>query len=48
VEDENGQFIVLRSPWTAEHEPDYEEVARYPTAELAAKRLARVKDLVDL
>lgn len=28
---EDDHFIVLRSPETAEHEPDYEEVGRFPT-----------------
>ena len=27
----DGQFAVLRSPDTAEHKPDYEEVALFPT-----------------
>lgn len=26
-----GRFVVLRSPDTAEHYPDYEEVACFPT-----------------
>ncbi len=28
---EGDQFVVLRSPETAEHEPDYEELGRFPT-----------------
>ena len=32
----NGYFAVLRSPATAEAEPDYVEVAHFPTLEAAA------------
>lgn len=28
-------YVVLRSPETAEHTPDYSEVAEFPTRELA-------------
>jgi hypothetical protein len=35
VEDCGRIFVVLRSPESAEHEPDYEEVAKFPTRELA-------------
>jgi hypothetical protein len=31
VEPEGSEFVVLRSPETAEHDPDYAEVARFPT-----------------
>jgi hypothetical protein len=31
VEQEGGEFIVLRSPDTAEHDPDYRELGRFPT-----------------
>ena len=31
IERENGEFVVLRSPETAEHEPDYCELERFPT-----------------
>jgi hypothetical protein len=30
-EKSNGSFAVLRSPDIAEHAPDYEEVAHFPT-----------------
>jgi hypothetical protein len=30
-----GTFVVLQSPNAAEHEPDYVEVARFPTKEAA-------------
>ncbi len=29
--EEGGQFIVMRSPETAEHDPDYEESGRFST-----------------
>jgi hypothetical protein len=35
VEPEGTEFIVLRSPETAEHDPDYREVARFLTREMA-------------
>jgi predicted nucleic acid-binding Zn-ribbon protein len=28
---ENETFVVLRSPESAEHDPDYREVGRFPT-----------------
>jgi hypothetical protein len=28
---EGGHFVVLRSPETAEDDPDYEELGRFPT-----------------
>ena len=31
VEAQQDVFIVLQSPDTAEHDPDYREVARFPT-----------------
>lgn len=38
--EEQSEFVVLRSPETAEDKPRYAEVARFPTAELAAKFVA--------
>lgn len=35
VVQENDAFIVLNSPPTAEHHPDYREVARFSSAKLA-------------
>jgi LmbE family N-acetylglucosaminyl deacetylase len=32
VERENGQFVVLWSPETAEHQPDYRELGRFVPA----------------
>ncbi len=31
VEDEGTRFVVLRSPDTAEHDPDYRQLASFPT-----------------
>lgn len=40
VEAEGSIFIVLRSPDTAEHDPDYEEIGRFPTRAKAEEFLA--------
>jgi hypothetical protein len=34
------EFIVLRSPYSAEHDPDYEEIGRFPTQAKAEAFLA--------
>jgi hypothetical protein len=34
------EFIVLRSPYSAEHDPDYEEIGRFPTQAKAEEFLA--------
>jgi hypothetical protein len=31
----DGTFVVLQSPDAAEHDPDYVELARFPTKEAA-------------
>jgi hypothetical protein len=33
--EEDGEFVVLQSPETAEHHPAYREIGRFSTAELA-------------
>ena len=38
--EEGGHFIVMRSPETAEHDPEYEEVGRFPTRAEAEEFLA--------
>jgi DNA-directed RNA polymerase subunit RPC12/RpoP len=43
VEEEGKEFIVLRSPDTAEHDPDYSEIGRFPTREMAEKFLTSVE-----
>jgi hypothetical protein len=40
IEQAGADFIVLRSPDTAEHDPDYEELARFPTRDKAEEFLA--------
>jgi DNA-directed RNA polymerase subunit RPC12/RpoP len=34
-ESDDGQFVVRRSPASAEHRPDYAEIGRFPTREAA-------------
>ena len=43
VEPDGREFIVLRSPATAEHDPDYEEIGRFRTREKAEEFLASVE-----
>jgi hypothetical protein len=43
VEPDGREFAVLRSPDTAEHDPDYLEVGRFPTREKAEEFLASVE-----
>ena len=40
IEEERGEFVVLWSPETAEHDPDYRELGRFPTREKALAFLA--------
>jgi len=40
IEDRDGAFVVLRSPNTAQHQPDYREIAEFPTREQAEAYLA--------
>ncbi|MGY3583291.1 DNA-directed RNA polymerase subunit RPC12/RpoP [Bradyrhizobium sp. USDA 4341] len=40
IEEENGEFVVIRSPDTAEHDPDYQEVGRFSTRAQAERFLA--------
>jgi hypothetical protein len=35
VEESEGHFIVYRSPATAEDDPNYEPIAKFPTLERA-------------
>ena len=44
IEEREGRFVVLRSPETAEHEPDYFEVATFPTHEQAEAYLTVVTE----
>jgi hypothetical protein len=43
VEEEGKEFVVLCSPETAEHEPDYREVGRFPTRAKAEEFFAWVE-----
>lgn len=43
VEADGKEFVVLRSPNTAEHDPDYEEAGRFPTRAKALEFLALVE-----
>jgi hypothetical protein len=40
IEERGSEFLVLRSPDTAEHLPDYYEVGKFATHEQAAAHLA--------
>ncbi len=40
IEQHHGQFVVLQSPDTAEHDPCYEEVARFDTLNEASAYIA--------
>jgi hypothetical protein len=42
IEQDHGEFVVIRSPDTAEHNPDYRELGRFPTREKAEEFLASV------
>jgi hypothetical protein len=43
IEPDGKEFVAIRSPDTAEHDPDYREVGRFPTREQAEKFLASVE-----
>jgi hypothetical protein len=40
IEEDGADFIVMRSPDTAERDPDYEELGRFPTRAEAEEFLA--------
>jgi hypothetical protein len=40
IEEEGNQFVVLWSPETAEHDPDYRELARFPSRQKALEFLS--------
>jgi hypothetical protein len=40
IERDSDEFVVIRSPDTAEHRPDYEELGRFPTLAKAEEFLA--------
>jgi hypothetical protein len=43
IERDGDEFVAIRSPDTAEHDPDYCEVGRFPTREKAEEFLASVE-----
>jgi hypothetical protein len=43
IVEERGKFVVLRSPETAEDEPEYEELGRFPTRDAAKEFLRSVQ-----
>ena len=42
IEQDGDEFVAIRSPDTAEHDPDYREVGRFPTQERAKEFLASI------
>jgi hypothetical protein len=40
IDEDQGEFVVLWSPDSAEHQPDYRELGRFPTREEAERFLA--------
>jgi hypothetical protein len=40
VEREGGEFVAIRSPASAEHDPDYQELGRFKSREAALEFLA--------
>jgi hypothetical protein len=40
IEESDGDFVVLRSPETAAHDPDYRELGRFHTRAVAEAFLA--------
>ena len=42
---DGDEFVAIRSPDTAEHNPDYDELGRFPTRAKAEEFLASVEAL---
>jgi hypothetical protein len=42
IERDGDEFVAIRSPDTAEHDPHYRELGRFPTREKAEEFLASV------
>ena len=40
IEQDGNEFVAIRSSRSAEHDPDYQEVGRFPTLEAAEEFLA--------
>ncbi|WP_407148775.1 hypothetical protein [Bradyrhizobium sp. ORS 86] len=45
IEQDGNEFIVMRSPDSAEHDPDYEEVGRFATR-VQAEQFLETTDFV--
>ena len=43
IAQDGPEFIAIRSPHTAEHDPDYRELGRFPTRANAEEFLASVE-----
>ena len=43
IEQDGKEFVAIRSPNSAEHDPDYRELGRFPTRENAEEFLASVE-----
>jgi Zn-finger nucleic acid-binding protein len=43
VEQAGDEFVAIRSPYSAEHDPDYLEIGRFPTRAKAEEYLASVE-----
>ena len=41
IEQDAGEYVVYVSPASAEHEPDYEEIGRYMSKQIAEKIMTR-------
>ena len=42
IEQDGREFVAIRSPGSAGHDPDYREVGRFPTREKAEEFLASI------
>jgi hypothetical protein len=42
IEQDGKEFVAIRSPNSAEHDPDYREVGRFPSHEQAKEFLASI------
>jgi hypothetical protein len=42
IEQDGNEYVAIRSPVTAEHDPDYREIGRFPSFEKAEEFLASV------
>ena len=43
IAQDGSEFIAIRSPYTAEHDPNYRELGRFPTRAKAEEFLASVE-----